>query len=118
METVKAKVGWGETLPDGEGIGLASLIHVGGGARVYKSDGCGTMIKMDDFGKVDVFTGATDMGQGSDTVVAQIVAEELGSGSGRYSCHSQRHRCLPLGCRGPCQSDHLYRRQCGPGCVP
>ena len=52
--------------------------RVGGGARVYKSDGCGTIIKMDDFGKVDVFTGATDMGQGSDTVVAQIVAEELG----------------------------------------
>ena len=78
MDTVKEKVGWGSTLPDGEGIGLASLIHVGGGARVYKSDGCGTMIKMDDFGKVDVFTGATDMGQGSDTVVAQIVAEELG----------------------------------------
>jgi len=78
MDTVKEKVGWGQKLPDGEGIGLASLIHVGGGARVYKSDGCGTMIKMDDFGKVDVFTGATDMGQGSDTVVAQIVAEELG----------------------------------------
>ena len=57
---------------------MASLIHVGGGARVYKSDGCGTIIKMDDFGKVDVFTGATDMGQGADTVVAQIVAEELG----------------------------------------
>jgi CO/xanthine dehydrogenase Mo-binding subunit len=78
MDMVKEKVGWGNELPDGEGIGLSSLIHVGGGARVYKSDGCGTMIKMDDFGKVDVFTGATDMGQGSDTVVAQIVAEELG----------------------------------------
>jgi len=57
---------------------MASLIHVGGGARVYKSDGCGTIIKMDDFGTVNVFTGATDMGQGSETVIAQIVAEELG----------------------------------------
>jgi len=62
----------------GEGVGIASLIHVGGGARVYKSDGCGTIIKVDDFGKVNVFTGASDMGQGSDTVIAQIVAEELG----------------------------------------
>ena len=61
-----------------EGVGLASLIHVGGGARVYKSDGCGSIIKIDDFGKVNVFTGATDMGQGSDNIVAQIVAEELG----------------------------------------
>jgi len=62
----------------GRGMGMASLIHVGGGARVYKSDGCGTIVKVDDFGRVDVFTGATDMGQGADTVISQIVAEEMG----------------------------------------
>ncbi len=62
----------------GEGVGIASLIHVGGGARVYKSDGCGTLMKMNDYGQLDLFTGATDMGQGADTVIAQIVAEELG----------------------------------------
>jgi CO/xanthine dehydrogenase Mo-binding subunit len=61
----------------GRGIGMASLIHVGGGARVYKSDGCGTIVKVDDFGNVDVFTGATDMGQGADTVIGQLVAEEM-----------------------------------------
>jgi CO/xanthine dehydrogenase Mo-binding subunit len=63
---------------NGRGVGMASLIHVGGGARVYKSDGCGTIIKMDDRGKVDVMTGATEIGQGSETVIAQIVAEVLG----------------------------------------
>jgi xanthine dehydrogenase molybdenum-binding subunit len=78
MEAVKKKLKWDEAKKHGEGIGLSSLIHVGGGARVYKSDGCGTIIKMDDFAKVDLFTGATDMGQGSDTIIAQIVAEELG----------------------------------------
>jgi len=78
MAAVKAGLGWDQPRSPGEGVGVASLIHVGGGARVYKSDGCGAMLKMDDFGKVDVFTGATDMGQGSDTVIAQIVAEELG----------------------------------------
>ncbi len=78
MQAVQEKLQWDQPKKPGEGIGMASLIHVGGGARVYKSDGCGTMIKMDDFGKIDLFTGATDMGQGSDTVVAQIVAEELG----------------------------------------
>jgi xanthine dehydrogenase molybdenum-binding subunit len=78
MESVKESLEWGKQKDRGEGVGLASLIHVGGGARVYKSDGCGTIVKMDDFGKVDLFTGATDMGQGSDTVIAQIVAEELG----------------------------------------
>jgi len=78
MDSVKETLQWDAEKKEGEGVGMASLIHVGGGARVYKSDGCGTIIKMDDFGKVDVFTGATDMGQGADTVVAQIVAEELG----------------------------------------
>jgi xanthine dehydrogenase molybdenum-binding subunit len=78
MGSVKETLDWDAEKQVGEGVGMASLIHVGGGARVYKSDGCGTIIKMDDFGKVDVFTGATDMGQGADTVVAQIVAEELG----------------------------------------
>ena len=51
---------------------------MGGGARVYKSDGCGTIIKVDDYGKVDVFTGSSDIGQGSETIIAQIVAEVLG----------------------------------------
>jgi len=63
---------------DGRGVGMASLIHVGGGARVYKSDGCGTMIKIDDYGKIDVFTGSSEIGQGSETIIAQIVAEVLG----------------------------------------
>ena len=62
----------------GVGYGIASLIHVGGGARIYKSDGCGAILKMDDYGKVDIFTGGTDMGQGLDNITAQIVAEELG----------------------------------------
>jgi xanthine dehydrogenase molybdenum-binding subunit len=78
MDSVKSALELDAPRVAGEGIGLSSLIHVGGGGRVYKSDGCGNIIKMDDFGKVDVFTGATDMGQGSDTIVAQIVAEELG----------------------------------------
>jgi len=78
IEEVRKRLGWGEPKQKDEGIGMACLIHVGGGARVYKSDGCGTIIKLDDYGKVDVFTGATDMGQGADTVIAQVVAEELG----------------------------------------
>ncbi|NWF91300.1 MAG: molybdopterin-dependent oxidoreductase [Syntrophaceae bacterium] len=80
IDAVAQKLDWRQNRGrrDGRGVGMASLIHVGGGARVYKSDGCGTIIKIDDFGTVNVFTGATDMGQGADTVIAQIVAEELG----------------------------------------
>ena len=63
---------------NGRGVGMASLIHVGGGARVYKSDGCGTIIKIDDQCKVNVITGSSEIGQGSETVISQIVAEVLG----------------------------------------
>ena len=78
IDKVSEALDWEKVRKEGHGIGMASLIHVGGGARIYRSDGCGTIIKMDDYGRVDVFTGATDMGQGSETVLAQMVAEELG----------------------------------------
>ena len=78
IDEVEKRLGKKTPKEKGVGVGFASLIHVGGGARVYKSDGCGTIIKMDDYGKVNLFTGATDMGQGADNMVAQIVAEELG----------------------------------------
>jgi CO/xanthine dehydrogenase Mo-binding subunit len=60
------------------GLGYAAMFHVGGGARIYRSDGCGAIVKLDDFGKVSVITGATEIGQGSETVLAMIVAETLG----------------------------------------
>ena len=77
--------GWKEkrSLPRGlgrvrRGIGMASMLHVGGGAKIYRSDGCGSVLSIDDFGKVTLVTGSTEIGQGSETVLAQIVAETLG----------------------------------------
>jgi xanthine dehydrogenase molybdenum-binding subunit len=60
------------------GIGMASMLHVGGGAKIYRSDGCGSVVSIDDFGKVTLITGSTDIGQGSETVLAMMVAETLG----------------------------------------
>jgi xanthine dehydrogenase molybdenum-binding subunit len=60
------------------GVGYSGMFHVGGGARIYRSDGCGALVKLDDFGKVSLITGATELGQGSETVLAMIVAETLG----------------------------------------
>lgn len=73
------KSGWQEKRGRrrGRGVGVAGYLHVGGGARVYRSDGCGAIVKIDDMGKVTVIAGATDMGQGADTVQALMVAEEL-----------------------------------------
>lgn len=86
LEAVANRLDWGnkrnhrdiQTGRLRRGVGLASYFHVGGGARVYRSDGCGAIIKVDDFGHVTLITGSTDIGQGADTVVAQIAAEELG----------------------------------------
>ncbi len=80
LKRAAEEIGWrgrGMAGPN-RGIGFASFLHVGGGARVYRSDGCGTILTVDDFGLVTVITGSTDLGTGSDTAIAQIVAEELG----------------------------------------
>ncbi|MBI1736072.1 MAG: molybdopterin-dependent oxidoreductase [Candidatus Rokubacteria bacterium] len=67
-------------VPEGcrRGVGYAGMFHVAGGARIYRSDGCGAIVKLDDFGTVSLITGATEIGQGSETVLAMIVAETLG----------------------------------------
>jgi xanthine dehydrogenase molybdenum-binding subunit len=62
------------------GIGFASMLHVGGGAKIYPSDGCGTTLKMDPYGFLTVITGSSEIGQGSETVLAMIASEELGIG--------------------------------------
>ena len=69
---------WGDPAPVKRGVGIASMLHVGGGAKIYPSDGCGTILKIDDFAHVTLITGASEIGQGSETVLSQLVCEELG----------------------------------------
>ena len=61
-----------------KGVGIASMLHVGGGAKIYRSDGCGTILKIDPYGYCTIITGSNEIGQGSETVLAMIAAEELG----------------------------------------
>ena len=77
------------------GVGYAGMFHVGGGARIYRSDGCGAIVKLDDFGAVTLITGASEIGQGSDTVLAMIVAETLGVPLGRVDVVSSDTRVRP-----------------------
>jgi CO/xanthine dehydrogenase Mo-binding subunit len=78
IEEASKRIGF--HLPKGpnEGVGIAGMFHVGGGARVYKSDACGAIVKLDDFGRLSIITGATEIGTGSDTGIAILAAEELG----------------------------------------
>jgi len=60
------------------GTGLASLFHVGGSGRIYRSDGSGIILKLDDFGNVNVSYGGVEMGQGLHSVLSLAVAEAVG----------------------------------------
>ncbi|HMF91329.1 MAG TPA: molybdopterin cofactor-binding domain-containing protein, partial [Candidatus Angelobacter sp.] len=68
-------------LPPGRGLGLGCSHYVSGAANsIIRSDMPHSTVnlKIDRDGGVVVYTGASDIGQGSDTMVAQIVAEVLG----------------------------------------
>ncbi len=78
LDTAATRIGWSAPKEPWEGVGIAGMIHVGGGGRVYKSDGCGVIAKLDDFGRLTLATGATEIGTGSDTAMAMLAAEELG----------------------------------------
>ncbi|HHY94079.1 MAG TPA: xanthine dehydrogenase family protein, partial [Firmicutes bacterium] len=69
-------------LPEGPiryGKGMASGIHVSGNIISYKHwDASGAVIRVNQDGKVELYTPEPDIGQGSHTVLAQIAAEELG----------------------------------------
>src|SRR3989442_3835075 len=60
------------------GVGYAGMFHVAGGARIYRSDGCGAIVKMDDFGKVALITCATAIGHVTATTPALFVSRTLG----------------------------------------
>ena len=61
------------------GLGMASLFHVGGGARFHgDTDGCGVILKMDDDGSLTLISGAGDLGQGVATIQTQIASEVTG----------------------------------------
>ncbi|MBN1536066.1 MAG: molybdopterin-dependent oxidoreductase [Anaerolineales bacterium] len=58
-----------------KGIGMAVVIH---GSAIAGLDMASASIKINDDGSFNLLIGATDLGTGSDTVLAQIAAEELG----------------------------------------
>jgi CO/xanthine dehydrogenase Mo-binding subunit len=61
------------------GIGLACCNHVSGNrAFAREFDGGAGIVRVSREGKVLVYHGESDMGQGQKTIFAQIVAEELG----------------------------------------
>ncbi|GMR14966.1 MAG: xanthine dehydrogenase family protein molybdopterin-binding subunit [Gammaproteobacteria bacterium] len=84
IEAVVAGSGWKERygkLPEGRGLGLACGAYMcGAGLPIYWNHmpQSGVQLKLDRSGGVAVFCGQAEVGQGSDSVLAAIVAEVLG----------------------------------------
>ncbi|HEX6798650.1 MAG TPA: molybdopterin cofactor-binding domain-containing protein, partial [Ktedonobacterales bacterium] len=84
IDRVVETSGWRERrehLPAGRGLGVAISSYVtGAGKAIYWNDmpHSGVIVKVDRGGGVAVLCGSSDIGQGSDTMLATVVAEELG----------------------------------------
>jgi len=84
IEKVVERSGWNQKkgkLPPGRGVGFACSHYVSGAANpIIRSNMPHTTInlKIDRDAAVTVFSGASEIGQGSDTIQIQIVAEVLG----------------------------------------
>jgi 4-hydroxybenzoyl-CoA reductase alpha subunit len=84
IETVVRASGWAEKfrrLPFGRGVGIACSSYISGaGLPIYWNSmpHSSVQLKLDRSGGVAAFCGSTDIGQGSDSVLAYCVAEVLG----------------------------------------
>ena len=82
LDETARKIGWQEKRGKGRGrrrgVGVASLVHVGGSGRIYRSDASGMILRLDDYGNVYVSAGGVEMGQGHHASIAAGVADLLG----------------------------------------
>lgn len=84
LDLVESASKWRERhdqLPPGHGLGVATSMYISGTAYpVYPNEmpQSAVILRGDRSGKITAFTGTNDIGQGSDGVIARIVAEETG----------------------------------------
>ncbi len=83
IEKGAEKIGWydkrGKKIRKGDkvrGVGVAILMQ---GSGIPKVDMGAAYMKMNEDGSFNLHIGATDLGTGSDTILAQIAAEEIGT---------------------------------------
>ena len=90
----KAAIGWDDKYANPEwhspslkrkGIGVAMVMQ---GTAIPYLDMGGASVKMNDDGSFNLLVGATDLGTGSDTVLAQMAAEVLGVPLEDIICYS------------------------------
>ncbi|MBI4321098.1 MAG: molybdopterin-dependent oxidoreductase [Chloroflexi bacterium] len=80
------------------GVGLACCLHVSGSAATFPGyEGSSALVRMDGQGQVGVLTGEVDLGQGSKTIFAQIVAQVLGVSTDRIVVNDVDTDASPFG---------------------
>jgi 4-hydroxybenzoyl-CoA reductase subunit alpha len=83
LDAVERASGWRErrgALPKGRGLGMACSHYVSGSAKPVHWSGephAVINLKLDFDGSITILTGASDIGQGSNTLLTQVVAEVL-----------------------------------------
>ena len=84
LDRVERASGWKDKfrkLPHGRGIGVAGSFYISGtNYPIYPNEmpQSSAQLKVDRSGRVAVFCGLSEMGQGADSMLAMIVSEELG----------------------------------------
>jgi len=102
LKAVRQKSGWDERhgkLPFGRGLGVACGFYISGSALpIIWNRNPQTVVhaKLDFDGRVVMLSGASDIGQGSDTVIAQIAAEVLGLPLERIQVEAADTRLTPV----------------------
>ncbi|MBF0521725.1 MAG: molybdopterin-dependent oxidoreductase [Candidatus Omnitrophica bacterium] len=90
----KQKHGKQQNICRGIGIGIAADVM---GSKMYKShESGGAIIKVEEDCSVYLFTGAADTGQGANTALSQIAAQELGISFKRIKCTAADTEITPF----------------------
>lgn len=99
-------IGWAEKRKEGgkgRGVGLASTIHVSGNKGFAVELGpddtepSSADVRIREDGRIEVWTGESDLGQGSASVMAYIAAEELGLPVEDFEVPPTDTGCMPFG---------------------
>ena len=102
LETVRKKSGWDKRhgkLPYGRGLGVGCGFFISGSALpIIWNRYPQTVVhaKLDFDGRIVMFSGASDIGQGSDTMLVQIAAEELGIPMNRVQVEVADTKITPM----------------------
>lgn len=102
LDAVERMSGWKGrhgALPRGRGLGVACSMYISGTAYpIYPNDmpQSGVQLLADRSGRITVLCGASDIGQGSDGMLAYIVAEETGLSPDDVVVHSSDTELTPV----------------------